>query len=164
MGFSCVSLTYFDSLIIKCGKFTVRCVCLWQFERSCSLEQLPPSVFSMREGRSTPKYNLISSQNYINCTRMYRSQDRSVVWLWATSWMIEFRVTVRARNFFFTTASRLTLGPTQSPIQWVPGALSLGVKRPGREAGHSPPSSAEAMNVWSYISTPPISLHDVVLG
>jgi hypothetical protein len=25
-------------------------------------------------------------------------------------------------------------GPTQPPIQWVPGALSLGVKRPGREA------------------------------
>jgi hypothetical protein len=28
-------------------------------------------------------------------------------------------------------------------IQWVPGALSLGVKGPGREADHSPPSSAE---------------------
>jgi hypothetical protein len=35
------------------------------------------------------------------------------------------------------------LGPTQPPIQWVPGALSLGVKWPGREADHSPPSSAE---------------------
>jgi hypothetical protein len=34
-------------------------------------------------------------------------------------------------------------GPTQLPIQWVPGALSLGVKRPEREADHSPPSSAE---------------------
>jgi len=28
-------------------------------------------------------------------------------------------------------------------IQWMPGALSLGVERPGREADHSPPSSAE---------------------
>jgi hypothetical protein len=46
-------------------------------------------------------------------------------------------------NFLFTTASRMALGPTQPPIQWVPGALSLGVKRPGREADHSPPSSAE---------------------
>jgi hypothetical protein len=36
--------------------------------------------------------------------------------------------------FLFTTASRMALGPTQSPIQWVPGALSLGAKRPGREA------------------------------
>jgi hypothetical protein len=31
----------------------------------------------------------------------------------------------------------------QPPIQWVPGALSLGVKRPGSEADHSLPSSAE---------------------
>jgi hypothetical protein len=34
-------------------------------------------------------------------------------------------------------------GSTQPPIQWVPGVLSLGVKRPGRDADHSPPSSAE---------------------
>jgi hypothetical protein len=46
--------------------------------------------------------------------------------------------------FIFTTASRTALGPTQPPIRWVPEALSLGVKRPGREADHSPPSSAEA--------------------
>jgi hypothetical protein len=45
--------------------------------------------------------------------------------------------------FLFTTASRPALGPTQPPIQWVPGALSLGVKRPGREADQSPVSSAE---------------------
>jgi hypothetical protein len=29
------------------------------------------------------------------------------------------------------------------PIQWVPGALSPGVERIGREADHSPPASAE---------------------
>jgi hypothetical protein len=40
--------------------------------------------------------------------------------------------------FLFTTASRTALGPTQPPIQWVLGALSL-----GREADHSLPSSAE---------------------
>jgi hypothetical protein len=45
--------------------------------------------------------------------------------------------------FIFTTASRTALGPTQPSIQWVLGALSLGVKRPGREADRSPPSSAE---------------------
>jgi hypothetical protein len=45
--------------------------------------------------------------------------------------------------FLFTTASRTALGPTHPLMQWVPGALSLGVKRPGREADHSPPSSAE---------------------
>jgi hypothetical protein len=50
--------------------------------------------------------------------------------------------------FFFTTASRTALGPTQ------PGALLLGVKRPGREADHSSPSSAGVKNEWSYTSTP----------
>jgi hypothetical protein len=32
--------------------------------------------------------------------------------------------------------------------------FSLGVKRPGREADHSRPSSAEVKNAWSYTSTP----------
>jgi hypothetical protein len=39
------------------------------------------------------------------------------------------------------------------------GAFSLAVKRPGREADHSPPSSAEVKNAWSCTSTPPIRLH-----
>jgi hypothetical protein len=60
--------------------------------------------------------------------------------------------------------SRAALGPTQPPIQWVPGALTLGVKRLGREADHSPPSSAKDKNVWSYTSTPSICLHGVVLS
>jgi hypothetical protein len=48
--------------------------------------------------------------------------------------------------------SRTALGPTQPPVQWVPVAVSLGVKRPVREADHSPPSSAEVKNAWSYAS------------
>jgi hypothetical protein len=38
--------------------------------------------------------------------------------------------------FLFTTASSPALVPTQPPIQWVPGALLLEVKQPGREADH----------------------------
>jgi hypothetical protein len=45
--------------------------------------------------------------------------------------------------FLFTTASRTALGPTQPLIEWVPGAPSLRVKWPGREADHSPPSISE---------------------
>jgi hypothetical protein len=37
----------------------------------------------------------------------------------------------------FAIASRPALGPTQPPIQWVPGALLPGAKRPWREADHS---------------------------
>jgi hypothetical protein len=40
-------------------------------------------------------------------------------------------------------ASTQALGPTQSPIQWVPEALTPGVKRPGHEADHLPPCSDE---------------------
>jgi hypothetical protein len=57
--------------------------------------------------------------------------------------------------FLFTTASTTALELTQPPIQWVPGALSLGVKRPGREADHSPPSSAEVKEcVELYLTFP----------
>jgi hypothetical protein len=56
--------------------------------------------------------------------------------------------------FLFTIRSRLALGPTQLPIQWVPGTLSPGIKRPRREAYHSPPSSAEVNNAWRYTSAP----------
>jgi hypothetical protein len=53
--------------------------------------------------------------------------------------------------FLFTTTSRMALGPTQPPIQWVQGAHSLGVKWPGCEADHSSPSSAkikECMDIY----------------
>jgi hypothetical protein len=46
-------------------------------------------------------------------------------------------------------------------MQWFSGALSSGVKRLGREANHSYPSSAEVENAWSYTSAPPICLHNL---
>jgi hypothetical protein len=51
------------------------------------------------------------------------------------------------RDFFlYSIASTLALEPIQPPIQWVPAALSLGLKWHGREADHSPPSRAEVNN------------------
>jgi hypothetical protein len=44
-----------------------------------------------------------------------------------------------------------------------PEALSPGVKRPGREVDHSPPTSAEVKKMWIFTSTP-MRLHGVVLN
>jgi hypothetical protein len=60
----------------------------------------------------------------------------------------------RVKNFLFSMSSRPALESTQPPIQWVPGALSPWVERPGREADHSPPTSAEVNEMWIYTSTP----------
>jgi hypothetical protein len=72
----------------------------------------------------------------------------------------------RRTIFLLSTSSRPVSGPTQPPIQWVLGALSPWVKRPRREADHSPPTTAEReadhsppttaeiKNTWIYTSTP----------
>jgi hypothetical protein len=82
--------------------------------------------------------------------------------LWQTrKWVLKFEMVDRRMMMkcspagdwhYYEKAS--ALGPTQPPIQWVPEVISLGVKRPGREADHSPSSSAEFKNAWSYNSTP----------
>jgi hypothetical protein len=51
--------------------------------------------------------------------------------------------------------------PTSYPMGT--GALSPGVKRPGREVDHSPPASAKVKKMWIYTSTP-IRLYGVVLN
>jgi hypothetical protein len=47
------------------------------------------------------------------------------------------------------------LCPTQSPVQWVPGFSPGGKVRPGRDADHSPSSSAEVKNEYELHAAPP---------
>jgi len=42
--------------------------------------------------------------------------------------------------------------------------LSPTIKRPGRNADYSPPSSAEVKKTWSYFSSYRILLHGLVLS
>ena len=53
----------------------------------------------------------------------------------------------------FPHPSRLALGSTQPPVQWVPG-LSWGVKRPGSGVDHPPPSKRrghEGLYLYFYL-------------
>jgi hypothetical protein len=58
------------------------------------------------------------------------------------------------KNFLFSTSTRPALRPTQPPTQWVLDFIPW-VKRPGREADHSPPSSTKVKETWICISTTP---------
>jgi hypothetical protein len=51
-----------------------------------------------------------------------------------------------AKDFPLTSVSRPALGPTQPPVQWVPGPFPGGKSTAGRDADHSLPSSAEVEN------------------
>jgi hypothetical protein len=64
----------------------------------------------------------------------------------------------RGKIFLFSICSRLALGPTQPPLQSVPGVISLRVKQPGHEADHSAASSAEVKNGGAIPSLPHTSL------
>jgi hypothetical protein len=109
---------------------------------------LPIEVLSMHptQSNSIPQFLIVSTilsnpptfYSVVGLATGYGMDDRGVV----------VRVPVGSR--IFSTSYREALGPTQPPIQWVPG-----VKRQGREADHSPPASAEVKKMWIYISTPP---------
>jgi hypothetical protein len=64
--------------------------------------------------------------------------------------------------FLFSTASISALRHTEPPIQWVPRALSSGVKRPEAESDNLTPSSAEVKNSGALLHCP-IRIHGIVL-
>jgi hypothetical protein len=77
---------------------------------------------------------------------MIRSRDSSVGI--STGYALDDRIIgvrfpVGAEIFLFDTVSRPALEPTQPLVQWVVGAVLLGVKRQGREADNSLPSCAD---------------------
>jgi hypothetical protein len=66
------------------------------------------------------------------------------------------------KRFLSAPNSWPALGPTQPPIQWLPGIFFPGVLWSESEAGHSPPSGVEVKNEWTYTSIHPVYLHGVL--
>jgi hypothetical protein len=101
---------------------------VWRLYSSCTLFVLQmfnqPFVLS-----KFPKVGLYDLHSVCQLLYAWTNLYEICIYLWSISW-------------------------EQPPIQWVPGALSLGVKRPGREADHSPPASVEVKRMWIYTSTP----------
>jgi hypothetical protein len=90
----------------------------------------------------------------MTATRLFRFSVNTVLrflfylWYWLygvePGWLSRYSECLRAgrqrdlssslgsvKNFLFSRSCRPALGPTQPPIQWVPGALSPVVKLPG---------------------------------
>jgi hypothetical protein len=72
------------------------------------------------------------------------------VWQWVTCWTV---------GVLFPTGTRHISGPSQRPsnhpIQWVPGALSQRIKRPGRKSDDSSTSFSKFKNIGT---VPPLSI------
>jgi hypothetical protein len=104
-----------------------------------------------------------SGRNFLISSIIFNLSKKSV---WEPGWLSflalgyglddrEFESRQGLGIFLSTIASRPALEPTQPPIQWVLGVLSLEVKRPGCEADYSLPSSAEFREcVELYIHSP----------
>jgi hypothetical protein len=82
---------------------------------------------------------------------------------YAISWTIGVRFPTGQGFYFFNIMSRLTLGSTQPPIQWVLGALSPRAKQPEHESDHSSPYSAEIKTVTLNLHYPMSSGHGAYL-
>jgi hypothetical protein len=110
-------------------------------------------VMMIKEDEMSREYNVHGGSNkYI---QHFDRKIRRVEHRWECNFKTGYFDSRRGLGIFlFTTVSIRALEPTQPPIQRVPGALSLEVKCPGREADHSPPSSAVVKNEWNYTSTP----------
>jgi hypothetical protein len=91
---------------------------------------------------------------------MSESLDSSfsiVTGLWAVGLVLRFP----KEAIFFLSNVHKDLKPTETPVEWVQGAVSSGIKRPGREANLLPPFSVVDKNAWSYTAVIHICLHSV---
>jgi hypothetical protein len=89
--------------------------------------------------------------SWLSCTQV---QNRLLIPIWAERQSNRDSIPGRGNPLFSSlSVSRPALRPAESHIQWAPSALSLVIKRSGREYYHSHSSSAQVEYTW--MSTPP---------
>jgi hypothetical protein len=108
----------------------------------------------MKETRFDPRRRPLASNDQVPPPPRRRRDGRIIIMTRLQTGRPVFDSQRGQKHFLFATASRPALELTQPPIQWAPGALSAGVKRPGREPGHSTPSGAEVKKERSYTTNP----------
>jgi hypothetical protein len=96
-------------------------------------------------------FNRKSQDSLVGMGTGYRLGDQGV----------RVRVLVETRIFTSPFRPDRLWGPPN--LLSKPGTLSLVVKRQGRVAGHSPPTSAEVKKIWIYTSTPPYAFTGTTL-
>jgi hypothetical protein len=139
----------------------------------CHLHKSPALVHVL--GQTHPVHNshhmslrsilLLSSHirlGYPSC--LFLSLSRYSVG-WRTGWSgFQRSIPGEGWEFFSSLPRPERLWGPPSLIQWVSGALSVGVKRPGCESNHSLPCSAEVKESVELYLHSPICLHGAVLS
>ena len=77
------------------------------------------------------------------------------------AWWTGVWILAEQQIYLFSKMSRLTMGSTLPPIQWVLGILYSGIKQLECKADHSPSPSVRFKNQYSCTSTSPICLYDM---
>jgi hypothetical protein len=114
------------------------------------------STFSHTSGSLTKGFSTKILSYVISWSSRYG--DRAI------GWTIRGSIPGRGRGFLYSKKSKSALGHTQpsihwvqGAIHWVQGAISVGVKRPGSEFDHTPPSGEK--KGWSCTSAFTVWLH-----
>jgi hypothetical protein len=106
-------------------RFTEQIYFTVQYTVHCTIEQHAMTSYQLQSV-------LMLTTNF---SKMYYTRSAAGIrsryseWLWAGRLRGRGSSPGKVKNFLPSTSSRPVLGSTQPPIQWVPGALSPGVKR-----------------------------------